>query len=68
MKCDGWKSTGAFPFGGIPTMTRCNADAVVMLGIVQDGARDQYPACPDCWQEAIRRGVKIVHVWPILSP
>jgi hypothetical protein len=40
----------------------------VLLEVVQDGDAGQFPACSECWQEAIRRGVEIVHVRPILSP
>lgn len=59
MQCEGWRRYGgAFTFGPV-RWEQCKNEAVVILGVVQDGKTDEYPSCRVCWQECIDNGIKI---------
>jgi hypothetical protein len=65
MRCEGWTRTGgAFSFGPI-VWSQCENDAVVNLTVVQDGVEEVQPACVDCWNKGIEKGIVIKSVVPL---
>ena len=66
MRCEGWTRKGCIFSMGLPTWSQCKNEAVVMLKVEQEKVEKQ-PACMDCWNKGIEKGIKILSVEPIKS-
>jgi len=59
MRCEGFiRHGGAFTFGPV-RWNQCEAEADVMLTVIQDGAEQNFPACFSCWKRAVD--------WPLIE-
>lgn len=66
-RCQGFRRHGGALTFGPPVWEQCENEGVVMLTVLQDGEKETLPACNECWQECIDRGVKIEKVAPIVK-
>ena len=64
-QCEGWMRTGGAFTLGRPTWSQCEEEARVRITAEQDGQVKTYPACQQCWEQAIATGIKIMSVVPI---
>ena len=59
IRCEGWRRYGgAFSLGPMQ-WEQCPGAAVVMLTVKQEGYIKAWPACLECWAEAIDSGLKV---------
>lgn len=68
-RCEGFRRYGgAFTLGPVK-WEQCKNDATVMLKLAQDNepAKD-FPACNECWQEALENKITILKSSPICQP
>ena len=64
IRCEGWRRTGgAFSFGPVK-WSQCENNAIVMLKVSQKEVKE-FPACIECWNEAIERGIEIIEARPL---
>ena len=64
IRCEGWRRTGgAFSFGPVK-WSQCENNAIVMLEVRQKEVKE-FPACIECWNEAIGRGIEIMEARPL---
>ncbi len=65
IQCEGWRRNGgAFTFGPVE-WKQCQKNALVMVTLKQDGEVQTFPACLECWMEALDRELEIIEVKPI---
>lgn len=66
IRCEGWRRYGGFMTLGPVTWEQCENDAVVNLMIIQDGEKQNKPACITCWEEAMSTdGIRIIRTEPL---
>ena len=65
-RCEGWRRRGgAFTLGPV-TWAQCDNDAVVMITAKQKGEDVKtFPACMECWNEALQFKIEILEVVPL---
>jgi hypothetical protein len=64
MRCEGWRRYGGCFTIGPVKWEQCKNEAIVMLEVEQEKV-ETLPACLDCWNESLKKGIKIISVTPI---
>lgn len=63
-RCQGYRRYGGMFTLGPVKWVQCENDAVVILEVSQESV-EAFPACMDCWSEAIERKISILSARPI---
>jgi len=68
MRCEGYRRYGgAFTLGPVK-WEQCKNDAIAIIECSQDGETKEFPACTECWNEAIEKGIPITKSRPTPAP
>lgn len=69
IRCEGYRRSAETFNLGPARWEHCESDATVLITVLlkttQDGDVKHFPACQDCWQEAIQNEIPIHEVKPI---
>jgi len=64
IRCEGYRKYGSFMTLGPREWKQCKNEAVVVLKVRQEEI-SEFPACMECWREAVERKMEILEVMPL---